>query len=80
MVSGKSRMIGLVVAYLDNQFYPHVLERLSTALQAEGYHVLVFMASQEADRVDDYLEAHEDVPDVERLADFATAGTPEGAG
>ncbi len=27
MVSGKSRIIGLVVAYLDNQFYPMALER-----------------------------------------------------
>ena len=44
MVSGKSRIIGLVVAYLDNQFYPDILEKLSSALQAEGYHVLVFLA------------------------------------
>ena len=26
MVSGKSRIIGLVVAYLNNQFYPEALE------------------------------------------------------
>jgi DNA-binding LacI/PurR family transcriptional regulator len=56
MVSGKSRIIGLVVAYLNNQFYPDVLERLSRALQARGYHVLVFMASQEADAIDDVVE------------------------
>lgn len=56
MVSGKSRMIGLVVAYLDNQFYPDVLERLSKALQAEGYHVLVFMASQTAGNIDTVVE------------------------
>lgn len=56
MVSGKSRMIGLVVAYLDNQFYPDVLERLSNALQAEGYHVLVFMASQTAGNIDNVVE------------------------
>ena len=29
MVSGKSRMIGVVVAYLENQFYPEALARLS---------------------------------------------------
>ena len=52
MVSGRSRMIGLVVAYLDNQFYPDALERLSNALQARGYHVLVFMASQTAGNID----------------------------
>ena len=45
MITGKSRIIGLVVAYLDNQFYPLAVERLSVALQAQGYHVLVFMAA-----------------------------------
>jgi DNA-binding LacI/PurR family transcriptional regulator len=45
MITGKSRMIGLVVAYLENQFYPEAVERLSNALQAQGYHVLMFMAS-----------------------------------
>ena len=32
MVSGKSRIIGLVVAYLNNQFYPEALENLSLSL------------------------------------------------
>lgn len=45
MITGKSRIIGMVVAYLDNQFYPEAIERLSVALQEEGYHVLVFMAA-----------------------------------
>ena len=48
MITGKSRIIGLVVAYLDNQFYPVALERLSAALQAKGYHILVFLASNAA--------------------------------
>jgi DNA-binding LacI/PurR family transcriptional regulator len=56
MVSGKSRMIGLVVAYLENQFYPDVLEKLSNALQAEGYHVLIFMASQTVGNIEDVVE------------------------
>lgn len=51
MITGKSRMIGLVVAYLDNQFYPLALERLSNALQAKGYHILVFTASNNNDHV-----------------------------
>lgn len=51
MITGKSRMIGLVVAYLDNQFYPAALERLSNALQAKGYHILVFTASNDNDHV-----------------------------
>ena len=45
MITGKSRIIGLVVAYLDNQYYPIALERLSASLQAKGYHILVFLAS-----------------------------------
>ncbi|MBO9409338.1 LacI family DNA-binding transcriptional regulator [Shimia sp. R9_1] len=56
MVSGKSRIIGLVVAYLDNYFYPETLEILSNALQEKGYHVLVFMASQTAGPIDDVVQ------------------------
>ncbi|WP_022951116.1 LacI family DNA-binding transcriptional regulator [Leucothrix mucor] len=43
LISGRSRIIGLVVAYLENHFYPIVIEKLSRSLQAEGYHVLLFM-------------------------------------
>jgi len=56
LITGRSRIIGLVVAYLDNYFYPDALERLSTTLQARGYHVLVFMASQTAGNIDTVLE------------------------
>ncbi len=56
LMTGKSRIIGLVVAYLNNHFYPTALEKLSNALQAEGYHVMVFMASQTAGNIDDVLE------------------------
>ena len=45
LITGRSRIIGLVVAYLENQFYPDALERLSNALQEQGYHILIFMAS-----------------------------------
>ncbi|MFV2052140.1 LacI family DNA-binding transcriptional regulator [Aliiroseovarius sp. YM-037] len=49
LITGKSRIIGLVVAYLENQFYPEAIEKLSNALQAEGYHALVFMASNDSE-------------------------------
>lgn len=52
MVSGKSRMIGLVVAYLQNQFYPDAMERLSSQLQEKGYHLLVFLAAQTEGNID----------------------------
>ena len=56
LITGRSRIIGLVVAYLENQFYPETLELLSNALQKEGYHVLVFMASLTAGNVDDVVD------------------------
>jgi DNA-binding LacI/PurR family transcriptional regulator len=55
MVSGKTGIVGLVVAYLGNQFYPDVLEKLSGKLQSQGYHVLVFMTSQTSGNVDDVV-------------------------
>jgi DNA-binding LacI/PurR family transcriptional regulator len=51
MIAGRTRIIGLVVAYLDNQFYPMAVERLSHALQDRGYHILVFMAGNATDKV-----------------------------
>ena len=56
MVSGKSRMIGVVVAYLENQFYPEALERLSNCLQEKGYHVLIFMAGKDSQSIDNVIE------------------------
>jgi LacI family transcriptional regulator len=56
LITGRSRIIGLVVAYLENYFYPEALEKLSTALQARGYHILVFMAAQNAANIDEVLE------------------------
>ncbi len=65
VVSGKSRIIGLVVAYLNNQFYPEALERLTNTLQERGYHVMIFMASNQAENVDSV---------VEELLDFQVDG------
>ena len=56
MASGRSRIIGLIVAYLDNDFYSEALERLSNALQTRGYHVLVVMASQAAGNIDKVVD------------------------
>ncbi len=56
MKSGKSRIIGLLVAYLENQFYPVALERLSRALQAQGYHILVFMVSNANDQIESTVQ------------------------
>jgi DNA-binding LacI/PurR family transcriptional regulator len=42
LITRRSRMIGVIVAYLDNQYYPLLLETLSQRLQREGYHTLLF--------------------------------------
>lgn len=56
MITGRSRIIGLVVAYLDNQFYPMAIERLSHALQKRGYHILIFMAGNAREKVDQVVD------------------------
>lgn len=56
MVSGKSRIIGLVVAYLENYFYPEAVEKFSKVLQERGYHVMIFMTSQTASNIDGVME------------------------
>ena len=43
MISGRSRLVAILVAYLNNHFYPDVLELLSRRLQERGYQVLLFM-------------------------------------
>ena len=55
LITGRSRIIGLVVSYLDNGYYPVALEKLSRALQERGYRILIFMAPQSADNVDEVL-------------------------
>ncbi|MEO0866089.1 MAG: LacI family DNA-binding transcriptional regulator [Pseudomonadota bacterium] len=55
LITGRSRIIGLVVAYLENQFYPEAIELLSHALQKQGYHVLVFMASNSGAEADEVM-------------------------
>ena len=60
LITGKTRIIGLVVAYLDNYFYPGALELISSALQKKGYHVLIFMSGNKegdiAHAVDEILD------------------------
>lgn len=65
MITGRSKIIGLVVAYFENQFYPEVIELLSVGLQAKGYHVLVFMASRTVGDVE---------PIVEEMLDYQVDG------
>ena len=45
LITRQSRIVALVMSYLENQFYPLVIEKLSQKLQKEGYHVLMFIAN-----------------------------------
>jgi len=49
LITGSSRTIGVVVSYLNNQFYPELLELLSRELRTRGYHPLMFIASNQDD-------------------------------
>ncbi|OSQ47889.1 LacI family DNA-binding transcriptional regulator [Marivita geojedonensis] len=52
LITGRSRIIGMVVAYLGNPFYPDALERFSREFQDEGYHTLVFTLPEGAEDTD----------------------------
>ena len=56
LITQRSRIIALVMSYLENQFYPLVIERLSQKLQKQGYHVLMFISDlNDIDDTDDVL-------------------------
>lgn len=44
MISGRSKIVALLVAYLDNQFYPAVVDSISRRLQDKGYNVMLFIS------------------------------------
>ena len=43
LITKRSRIIGVVLSYLQNLFYAVALERLAERLQRDGYHVLLFV-------------------------------------
>ncbi|WP_270933624.1 LacI family DNA-binding transcriptional regulator [Falsiroseomonas oryzae] len=51
LTTRRSRIIGVAAAYLQNHFYPEVMEALSRGLHARGYHLLLFTpdAGRDAD-------------------------------
>lgn len=54
LITRRSRIIALVMSYLENQFYPLVIEKLSQKLQKRGYHVLMFIS--DGDETDGVLD------------------------
>jgi len=49
LITSRSRIIAVVMAYLENLFYPDVLEELGRSLAAEGYHLLLFTGFKDRD-------------------------------
>ena len=55
--TARSRIIGVVISYFDNQFYPQVLEALAQKLDTLNYHLLLFVGDREGnvDRIFDQI-------------------------
>lgn len=56
LITGRSHVIGLIVAYLENQFYLSAIESLSRALKSKGYNLQIFISSLEATDTDEIIE------------------------
>lgn len=54
LITGRTRIVGVVLAHLDNLFYPRFLQLLSEQLQTEGMQVMLFIAEGQGN--DDLLE------------------------
>ena len=60
LITRRSHMIGMAVSYLDNHFYPELVQGISDHCQKRGYHILLFTAgegyaaNQELQRALDY--------------------------
>lgn len=54
--TGRSRTIGIVLAYLKNPFYTEALEKLSAGFHEHGYHIMTFFASNLTEEVDGVVE------------------------
>ena len=49
LITNRSRIIAVVMAYLENLFYPDVLEELGRRLASENYHMLLFTGFMDRD-------------------------------
>jgi LacI family transcriptional regulator len=52
LITSKSRIVAVVVAYFNNQFYPDLLGELSSRLHAQGYQILLFTGFLDKDSDD----------------------------
>lgn len=52
LITGRSRIVGLIIGHMGNQFYPGAFEMLSRELKRNNYRILVFMAPGNEEDVD----------------------------
>ena len=57
LITGRSRIVGVVLAHLDNLFYPRFLQLLTEGLQGQGMQVMLFLAdgSRQAELLEQLL-------------------------
>lgn len=57
LITGRTRIVGVVLAHLDNLFYPRFLQLLTERLQTQGMQVLLFVAdgNRQADLMEQLL-------------------------
>lgn len=56
LITGESKTIGLILAYLDNPFYTEALEKLSQSLRSKGYNIMIILAANHAGEVDTVVQ------------------------
>ncbi len=49
LITQRSRLVGVAMAYMENQFYPAILQALSEAFAQAGYRVLLFTPGADGD-------------------------------
>lgn len=49
LATSETKLIGLAITHLDNQFYPEVVQRLHERLRRSGYRLVLFITQGEAD-------------------------------
>ena len=49
LITQQSQLIAVAIAYLENQFYPIILQTLSECFAAQGYRVLLFTPGPDGD-------------------------------
>lgn len=56
LITGRSRIIALVVREMNNLYYPMALQRISFALQAKGYKLMVFVPPSGRMELDEVMD------------------------